>query len=87
MTLAIQFKIKARAENGVLATTDSGYEFTLTDAALIDKDKNEFKISDIETGIIRDEERPHLARAIINEIVGMNTEKTEHDQTKQERIG
>ncbi|MBU0625407.1 hypothetical protein KKF05_03620 [Patescibacteria group bacterium] len=87
-SLPIQFRVKQRDKENILATTNSGHEFCLTNAALSCDSDDQFELTDIQTDQVEDKERLQLARAIINEIVGADnrTELVLHEATNEKTI-
>ncbi|MFH1047531.1 MAG: hypothetical protein V1738_04465 [Patescibacteria group bacterium] len=71
--LPLQFTVRQRDGQGVTAITDSGHEFRLSHKAV--PNENEFKLGDLQADLIDEIERPQLAHAILNEIIGVTPPK------------
>lgn len=72
--LPIKFTVKNSDQHGVTAQTPSGHEFRLSHEAV--PSDNAFNLGDLQADNIDDRERPTMAHAILNEIIGVKSPQT-----------
>ncbi len=71
--LPIKFTVKSSSRSGVTAQTPSGHEFQLSRQAA--PSDTEFALADLQADSIEEHERPTMAHAILNEIIGVSAPK------------
>lgn len=69
----MQFRIKHSDASGVTVMTDAGHEFRLAHEATPIDSKTDFHLGDLQADLINENERPQMAHAILNEIIGAET--------------